>query len=162
MIATGFIPLLMVCIEVVWQFGAAVVVEHATIHAARTGALGRRSGSVPLGPACIADVKAAAVNASGGFLVPNRLTVTARSYATFSALDGDRSENGGTVGTGTSGSFVLYRLNYDQPLLFFRGYSGFGAQMFGGSANTNGVIAHVARSIIKNEPYPNAASAASC
>jgi hypothetical protein len=148
MVMPIFIPLLMGTIEVAWQFGAAVALDHASLQASRFASLGRQNANGSRsGSTCLAAVKDAAIQAGGGLLFADRLTVVPTQ---FGSAAGVTSRTGGTTGTGVGGSFVEYRLEYRQPFMV-------AGKLFGKSEQV-----HVAITTVVNEPYPDAASSTPC
>jgi hypothetical protein len=153
MLASIFIPVLMGTIEFAWQFLAAIALDNASLQASRFGSLGRlNADGTRGGSACEADVKAAAIKAGAGILQSARLTLNPTVYG---SATGVQTSTGGVSGTGSGGSFVEYRLEYRQPLLFAGNFFLF-------KKYVSGEITHVAVTTVMNEPYPNAANQPPC
>ena len=130
-------------LEAAWQVATLAALDHAALRASRFGATGAdappgRSGA----PNCrSAVIPWFASSVTGGFLKPDRLTVTTDSYAGFSAaLD----RTGGTRGPGLGKQVVTYTLTYRQPWL-----AGGLAPLVTGV----GEMTHRATITIKNEPF---------
>lgn len=148
MLVPVFIPILMGCVEVAWQFGASVALDHASLEASRFASLGRKNADGSrAGSTCETAVKDAAIKAGGGFLRADRLTLLPMQYASASGM---RGRSGGTAGTGVGGSFVEFRLEYRQRFIV-------SGKLFGKTEMT-----HVATTTVMNEPYPDASNPPPC
>lgn len=150
MVSTILVPVLMGAIELSWQFAASVALENATLEASRVATLGRKDakGAI-IGPACEEAIKKAAIDAAIGLLSINRLTMTPTTFT--DPKDLINKSKTGTAGTGDSGTYVRYRLQYRQPFLF-------APQIFAGKTE----MIHDAVFAVKNEPYPNVKNKTPC
>lgn len=144
-------------LECAWQVATLAAIDHAALRASRFGITGLNA---PAGATNAPSCRSAAIPwlasaATGGFLRADRLTVTTRSFASFSlsqapgapATPGTATTPApGTPGAGTGGQVVRYDLSYTQPFLL-----GGLSKLVSGSTS----MTHRATLITKNEPFDN-------
>lgn len=139
--------LLLLVFEGCWQFFVGATLDRVTREAGRFGATGNpypsslpastTAGKTPRGPAVMADFAQAL---SGGVLLPSRLTVTIESAASAAQLGTGAARSG----AGAGGETARYTFSYRQPVL----------TPFLATALGSDVVTHVARTVIRNEPFP--------
>ncbi len=140
-----FIIVLLMVFEFAMQLAVDLALNYGTGAAARyavTGAVTGTSGSQGSNNTNNIAIRNIIVSSTGGLLNPNRVMVTATSYANPSSYAAGTGQVSGS--NGSSGSVVVYSITYNQPFMT-------GLPTLVGSTTTS--ITHQATVIVQNEPY---------
>jgi hypothetical protein len=134
--------LLFTIIEAAWQLAIGAALDHGASEATRFGITGAAvpPGMFPPPATRDAAILAVVIDAAGGMLQIQQLTLVIKSYPNFSSVGQAQTA---TAGAGTSGQIVQYTLTYRQPFLTSL------AATIVGSAE----IVHRAVVTVQNEPF---------